>query len=91
MARQLQAGRFASHPGTFCNGQMQPAEIERFCKLDAGGSRLLQRGMEKLGLSARGYHRILKIARTIADMAGSDHIASAHIAEAIQFRRNPIS
>jgi magnesium chelatase family protein len=88
--RGVQADRFAECPGLNCNGQMRTREIERFCELDSEASRLLQMGMEKLGLSARGYHRILKIARTIADMEQSEHIHSPHIAEAIQFRRSTL-
>ncbi len=67
---------------------MGPAEIEKYCVVDSGTLRLLQRSVEKLGLSARGYHRILKISRTIADMDSSEDIKSSHVAEAIQYRRN---
>lgn len=88
--RKVQSARFAGYPGLNCNGQMKTREIEKFCKLDSDASRLLQKGMEKLGLSARGYHRILKIARTIADMERAADIRSSHIAEAIQFRRNSL-
>jgi len=66
---------------------MGPKEIERHCLLDPPGLALLEKGVKKLGLSARAYHRILKIARTIADMEGSERILSANIAEAIQYRR----
>jgi magnesium chelatase family protein len=86
-SRHRQAVRFRSRPGLFCNGQMGTREIEEFCPLDDHAARLMQKGVEKLGLSARGYHRILKIARTIADMAENETIASAHVAEAIQYRR----
>jgi magnesium chelatase family protein len=86
--RKIQEERFTEYPGIRCNGQMKTREIEKFCPLDSKASLLLEKGMEKLGLSARGYHRILKIARTIADMGRSEAITSSHIAEAIQFRRN---
>ena len=89
-ARLVQARRFVGHPGIFCNAQMRAADIEKFCQVGADGERLLRRGMQRLGLSARGYHRILKIARTIADMAKSMDIEASHVAEAIQFRRNTI-
>ena len=85
--RKLQSERFLAHPAVYCNGQMGPQEIEKYCHLDSPAAQLLRRGVEKLGLSARGYHRILKIARTIADMAPSETIATGHIAEAIQYRR----
>lgn len=88
--REIQAKRFAKSVGINCNGQMRTREIEEHCTLDTVSSNLLRKGVEKLGLSARGYHRILKIARTIADMDGSVVIQSAHIAEAIQFRRNAL-
>ncbi len=86
--RKIQSDRFAVCPGLNCNAQMNTREIEEFCPIDSEGSRLLQKGIERLGLSARGYHRILKISRTIADMAQSEKILTPHIAEAIQFRRS---
>ncbi|WP_136799254.1 YifB family Mg chelatase-like AAA ATPase [Desulfosediminicola ganghwensis] len=88
--RKIQQTRFTGISHVECNGQMQTREIEEHCSLDQASSTLLKRGMEKLGLSGRGYHRILKLARTIADMELSENIASKHIAEAIQFRRNSI-
>jgi len=60
--------------------------IQRFCKLDTEGHTLLERDMEQLGLSARGYARILKIARTIADLQGDEDISAVHMSEAIQYR-----
>jgi len=86
--RDTQSQRFAHHPGVNCNGQMKAGEIEQFCRLDRSSQNILQKGMEKLKLSARGYHRILKIARTIADLDHSLPIGPAHIAEAIQYRRH---
>jgi len=88
--RKIQQHRFSKTVYVECNGQMQTREIEACCPLDSASSALLKRGMEQLGLSARGYHRILKMARTIADMDLSEDIAPPHIAEAIQFRRNSI-
>ena len=70
------------------NARLSPAEIERQCPRSAGAERLLAQAMTKLFLSARGYHRIVKVARTIADIAGSDAIEAAHIAEAIGYRRD---
>lgn len=86
--RKIQEDRFALTPAVSCNGQMNTREIEKFCRLDSASSALLKKGVEKLGLSARGYHRILKISRTIADMDSSESIRSSHVAEAIQYRRH---
>jgi magnesium chelatase family protein len=69
------------------NARLTAGEIDRFCPPDAAGNRLLQQATAQLGLSARAWHRILKVARTIADLAGSDDIAAPHIAEAIHYRR----
>ena len=69
-----------------CNADMGVAEIRQFCPLDKAGSSLLKAAMKQLGMSARAYHRILKLARTIADLAGSEKIETAHLAEAIQYR-----
>ena len=65
---------------------MRIAEIRKFCKLDETGESLLKAAMSQLQLSARGYHRILKLARTIADLAGSESIQTPHLAEALQYR-----
>ncbi len=65
---------------------MTPVEARQFCRLDEGGQGLLQMAMRQLQLSARAFHRILKVSRTIADLAGSDNIAAAHMAEALQYR-----
>ncbi len=84
-ARERQRARFAgSHLA--CNADMGPADIRRFCRLDETGRALIRSAMQQLGLSARGYHRVLKLARTIADLAGEEAIAPHHLAEAIQYR-----
>ena len=69
------------------NASLAGAEIEAWCQPDAAGGKLLQSAIERLGLSARGYHRILKVARTIADMNAAPTVGAAHVAEAIQSRR----
>jgi magnesium chelatase family protein len=65
---------------------MGPGEVRRFCLIDDTSTNLLKAAMQQMQLSARAYHRILKLARTIADLAGSEQIQTAHIAEAIQYR-----
>ncbi len=70
----------------FCNADITPTHIRTICKVDEGGSRLLEMSFEKMGLSARGYDRILRVARTIADLDGSDIIGARHVAEAVQLR-----
>ena len=80
--RQLQLARQGKP-----NAGLAGAEIDAFCQPDAAGSKLLQSAIERLGLSARGYHRILKVARTIADMNAAPSVGAAHVAEAIQSRR----
>ncbi len=84
--RQLQVDRFADQGELYCNAHMGPNQIRRFCRLDEQGQALLKQAITKLGLSARAYDRILKVARTIADLAGSEGIAAGHIGEAIQYR-----
>jgi len=69
-----------------CNADMGPAEVRQFCQVDETGNNLLKAAMQQLQLSARAYHRILKLARTIADLADSQGIETAHLAEAIQYR-----
>ncbi len=90
-ARERQRARFADLEGQEnsslqCNADMGPAEVRRFCPVDAAGKSLLKAAMQQLGMSARAYHRILKLARSIADLAGSEKIETAHLAEAIQYR-----
>jgi magnesium chelatase family protein len=84
-ARQRQLERFADL-NILCNADMRPAEVRKFCELDETGRSLVRTAMSQLQLSARAYHRILKLARTIADLAGSEAIAPAHLAEALQYR-----
>jgi magnesium chelatase family protein len=68
------------------NADMGPAEIRKFCPIDETSANLMKAAMQQMQLSARAYHRILKLARTIANLAGAEHIQTAHIAEAIQYR-----
>ena len=84
-ARRRQAERFKGGDMT-CNGEMGPSAIRRWAWADKDGKRLLEHASRGLGLSARAYHRILRVARTIADLAGEDQISSAHLAEAIAYR-----
>ena len=84
-AREIQLARFRGTK-VHCNAHMTPRQIRKFCEPDAGGHRLLEVVTEKLGFSARAYTRILKVARTIADLEGTESIREQHIAEAIQYR-----
>lgn len=84
-ARHRQAARFGGR-GPLTNAAMSRADLERFCQPDAAGEQLMSQAFRSLGLSGRGHDRILKIARTIADLAGEERISAAHIAEAIQYR-----
>jgi magnesium chelatase family protein len=84
-AWEVQLRRFAGRT-LFCNAQMSSRDIRKFCQLDAVGEKLLENAMSRLGLSARAYTRILKVARTIADLAVEEHVKGSHLAEAIQYR-----
>ena len=83
MARERQ--RFAG-TDIACNADMRPADVRKYCKLDEAGNALIRTAMTQLQLSARAFHRVLKLARTIADLAGVDAIQPTHLAEAIQDR-----
>ncbi|WDF77827.1 YifB family Mg chelatase-like AAA ATPase [Mucilaginibacter sp. KACC 22773] len=85
-AREIQIERFGNRPDLHANAQMSPQMVRDLCKIDAAGQTLLKKAMEKLGLSARAYDRILKVARTIADLSASEDIKLEHLAEAIHFR-----
>ena len=85
-ARELQSIRFKNYQNLHYNAQMNVKQIREFCKLSEESLLLIKTAMEKLNLSARAYDRILKVARTIADLANSENITPDHIAEAIQYR-----
>jgi magnesium chelatase family protein len=97
-ARNIQLSRFTNSQSTHhqstnsqstdivCNADMRVGEIRQFCKVGDEGQRLMRAAMTQLNLSARAYHRILKLARTIGDLAGNEEIQSVHLAEALQYR-----
>jgi magnesium chelatase family protein len=85
-ARELQAERFRELQGIHCNAQMPSRMVREVCQVNQAGLTLIKRAMEKLQLSARAYDRILKVARTAADLSGSADIQIEHLAEAIHFR-----
>ncbi|HXR08567.1 MAG TPA: ATP-binding protein [Candidatus Acidoferrum sp.] len=85
-ARQRQQARFANKKSVTCNARMGPRELKSYCALEEATKELLKFAMSDLNLSARAYDRILKVARTIADLAGAENIAGDHISEAIQYR-----
>ena len=84
-ARDIQLERY-KQIGKHCNAQLTGAELKRFCSPDGEALRLLTAAVESLHLSMRAYQRILKVARTIADLAGEESLSSVHVAEAIQYR-----
>jgi magnesium chelatase family protein len=85
-ARLIQTERYKISDGIYCNAQMRTKDLRSYCQLDESSNTLLKTAMERLGLSARAYDRILKVARTIADLEASKNIQTNHIAEAIQYR-----
>ena len=85
-ARKIQEERFKENPGIHCNAQMTEKMLHKFAEPDAASLELLRMAMERLKLSARAYSRILKVARTIADLEGSENVQTQHIAEAIGYR-----
>jgi magnesium chelatase family protein len=85
-AREIQRERFAHRADIHANAHMTPRDLHRFCKVGEGSDALLRTAITRLGLSARAYHRVLKIARTIADLDGAAEIATGHVSEAIQYR-----
>jgi len=91
-ARRTQNERFAplNKPHVLVNDDMGPAEVQMFCQLDETGKNLMRAAVQQMNLSARAYHRVLKLARTIADLAGEKHILPTHLAEALQYRPREI-
>jgi magnesium chelatase family protein len=85
-ARRIQQERFSGNENIFCNAQMSKRDIECHCKVDHTTQTILKQAMERMGLSARAYDRILKVSRTIADMENKERIAKEHAVEAIQYR-----
>jgi magnesium chelatase family protein len=85
-ARARQLERFRGMPGLYANAHMGPRELARLVRIDAATEAVLKGAIERLGLSARAYHRVLKLARTLADLQGVDEITPAQVAEAIQYR-----
>ena len=85
-ARNIQKERFGHLPGIYCNAQMNSQMLRKWCRINEGGNQLLKTAMERLSLSARAYDRILKVARTIADLETSENIELVHLSEAIQLR-----
>ena len=85
-ARAIQNERFMDEEGVFCNAQLEPKQMKKWCIVDELGEQLLKNAVERLGFSARSYNRILKVARTIADLDSTEKISAQHVAEAIQYR-----
>ena len=93
-ARERQRERFDNRQSAMdnrpssiiCNADMRPAQIRQFCQLDETSNALMRSAMNQMQLSARAYHRVLKLARTIADLSGEEQIAPTHLAEALQYR-----
>ena len=85
-ARGVQASRFADSKGIFCNARMSSRDLRTFCRVDQKGHDLLQSAIQRMGLSARAYDRILKVSRTIADLENNADVTARHVAEAVQYR-----
>jgi magnesium chelatase family protein len=85
-AREIQLKRYADETGIYCNAQMTSKLLKKICAISTVGENLLKNAMQKLNLSARAYDRILKVSRTIADLAGSEDIKPEFLAEAIHYR-----
>lgn len=85
-AREFAAERMKESHGIYCNAQMSSADIRKYCPMDSAAVALIRSAYEKLGMSARGYDRVVRVARTVADMDGKEIIGAAHVAEAIQYR-----
>ena len=85
-ARDIQSRRFVDNPEVHCNAQMTSAMLRKYCAIDSEGLAHLKEAMTQLNMSARAYDRILKVARTIADLDGSENIKPEHLAEAISYR-----
>jgi magnesium chelatase family protein len=81
-----QRARFVGRRGLHANAHMRPREIREFCRIGEASDALLKTAITRLGFSARAFHRVLKIARTIADLEGVEEITTPHVAEAIQYR-----
>jgi magnesium chelatase family protein len=86
LARKVQEERFKDIEGVHCNAQMNSSMLRKYCMLESASTSLLKTAMDRLGLSARAYDRILKVSRTIADMEQCENILPNHVAEAIQYR-----
>src|SRR5690606_26296778 len=85
-ARARQQARYAGLDGIHCNAHLSSREVKQFCRLNDTAQATLERAIDRLGLSARAYDRVLKVSRTIADLAESDEIQAEHVAEAINYR-----
>jgi magnesium chelatase family protein len=85
-AREIQSERFKGQEYVYCNAMMPSNMVKKICQVNDAGKVLLKTAMERLGLSARAYDRILKVSRTIADLAADSEIRTEHLAEAIQYR-----
>ncbi len=85
-AREIQKQRYKNHKGIHSNSHLRPRVIKQYCGIDNDGERILQRAIDSFGFSARAYHRILKVSRTIADLEGENNILAKHLSEAVQYR-----